>query len=217
MSANGVPLAIAALFVLTSGAYLEWLVAVRSKGAPPPSPAQQAALAAAAAELQAQSDALEAVRRGVCGAGASPLAAPSAVCGACGVAGCSPRCSEALRFLVAPPNAHCTPRGPSFFFGCSLGFNPLLGPKPGGSGGGNGVDEAGDGGAAAARREYWRQLGGMMTWQFGMWVFGLFVVVMMVAARAREPVLSAADYAQVGWFLGGQEEGEGVGLGFSRG
>lgn len=31
LGANGVALAVAALFVLTSGAYLEWLVAVRSK------------------------------------------------------------------------------------------------------------------------------------------------------------------------------------------
>jgi hypothetical protein len=31
LGANGVPLAISALFVLTSGAYLEWLVAVMSK------------------------------------------------------------------------------------------------------------------------------------------------------------------------------------------
>lgn len=54
-----------------------------------------------------------------------------------------------------------------------------------------------EGGAAAARAEYWRQLGRMSWWQAGMWFFGLFVVAMMVAARAREGVGSVQEFVEV--------------------
>jgi hypothetical protein len=178
-----------------------------TQGYPAPTPAQQAALAAANAEHQAQSAASEEAWS-TCGPAGSGVGGMlprlvSALCGACGKAGCSPSCSDALRFMAAPPHAHCTPRGPTFFFGCSFGFSPLLGPRPkmGGSPDEDGEDEADcGGGAAAERREYYRQLGGMLTWQAGMWFFGLLVVVMMVAAGTRDPILTVADYVEVGRF-----------------
>lgn len=129
------------------------------QGEPELTPFQKAAVAAAAAELQAQAAAAAAG----CG-GAGALRPPDAgACGACGAAGCSPGCSESFRHLVAPPHARCIPRGPTFFFGWRLGFNPL------GAGSARQAASADkDGDAKAAReREYWRELAKMTYWQVG--------------------------------------------------
>lgn len=103
-------------------------------------------------------------------------------------------CGEALRMLVAPPGgcgAACVPRGPSYYFGCSFAFSPMLaGPRAAAaSSGGNGGGE------------YWRQLGAMLLWQSGMLVFGLLVVTMIAAAGGggRASAATAADFAAAAW------------------
>jgi hypothetical protein len=122
----------------------------------------------------------------MCSGGGGGGAAAAPVCAACGTPGCSPGCSDAVRLLVAPPGAHCVPRGPSLFFGWNLG---LGGGRPAGAGS--------EGPAAAGAYEYWRRLLGMATWQAGMWFFGLLVVVMAVASGAARPVASVEDYVRV--------------------
>jgi hypothetical protein len=37
----------------------------------------------------------------------------------------------------------------------------------------------------------------MVMWQVGVWLFGLFVVVMMVAARSDKRISSVGEYMQV--------------------
>lgn len=58
-----------------------------------------------------------------------------------------------------------------------------------------------DSGPSATRdgawREYCSQLAGMAAWQAGMWLFGLLVVSMMVAARGRAFVSGVEGYARV--------------------
>jgi hypothetical protein len=207
------------------------------QGEPELTPAQRGALAAAAAEMQAQAAALsggwppsEPVAAAAAAAAApEPPRQSGAVCNCCGKAGCSVTCADGLRFLVAPPHARCVPRGPSYFYGCGLGFTPVRGARGAtkadvgsmvrGRRRGQGRARAG-GSSAVARRiafdchytarlasplnlshprpqDYWRQLGRMMLWQVGVWLFGLMVVAMILAARSKAPVDGLPGYFQV--------------------
>jgi hypothetical protein len=118
--------------------------------------------------------------------GPPPEPQSSAVCARCGVAGCCSACSDCLRFLVAPPHARCVPRGPSYFYGCGLGFTPVRAERDAAKADSGSVD-------------YWRQLGRMALWQLGVWLFGLLIVAMITVARSQARADSIQEYLLVGW------------------
>lgn len=50
----------------------------------------------------------------------------------------------------------------------------------------------------AHSQDYWRQLGRLALWQAGVWLFGLLIVAMMIAARSKREVRSVAAFLAVG-------------------